>query len=254
MIHRWKVGLLGLLVILLPALGATARTLSTYFNCLPGSVTALVLTNASSYDSEDAFTVTMYDAEGGLLETITRGLGPYESTVLFLNDFIEEAGELSWGSLNIEARVLLQAGLWLGTEEAWVSVTNVQAQTLSTEGLDIRYYWYGVNYANTQNRRTGVSIINPSEESVSGTAYVYDSAGQLQNFSDFTLGPHRSAYFQPESVVPSGQDQWGLIDIRSTLPLVVASEYFDGNGVLVDVDLVDSVYYLQVSQPEGGDS
>jgi hypothetical protein len=246
--------LIGVVLGALLSMPAAARTLHTYYTCLPGTVTAIVLTNASSFDSQEAFTLTLYDAEGTLLHSVTEALAPYESVVLFLNDFVEDPGELSWGSLNIESNVLLQAGLWLGTETAWVSVTNLQAQSLSTEGLDIVYYWYGVNYANTANRRTGIGVINPGEALVEGTAYAYDAAGELQNSSDFVLPPHQSAYFQPEDVFPVGETMWGLIDIRTSAPVVVVGEYYDTNGTLLDVDVIDSVYYLQVRQTESGDS
>lgn len=248
---RWLVGI----VILALSIPTVARSFTTYYSCLPGTVTAIVLTNASAFDSEEAFTLTLYDAEGALLETIARGLTSYQSIVLFLNDFIEQPNELSWGSLNLESNLLLQAGLWLGTETAWVSVVNLQAQALSTDGLDVVYYWYGVNYANTESRRTGIGIVNPGDETIVGTAYVYDSLGELQNHSEFTLLPHRSAYFNPESVFPVGKELWGLIDIRASAPIVAVGEYYDAEGTLLDVDVIDTVYYLQV-QPteEGGDS
>jgi len=252
--QRWICWLVGLVLILSLSVSATARTFTTYYSCLPGTVTAVVLTNASVYDSEEAFTLTLYDAEGTLLQTITRGLTPYQSIVLFLNDFVEEPDEFSWGSLNIESNLLLQAGLWLGTETAWVSVINLQAQLLSTEGLDVVYYWYGANYANTENRRAGIGVINPGDDAITGTAYVYDASGELQNSSDFTLSPHRSAYFMPETVFPVDEGLWGLIDIRASAPLVVVSEYYDADGRLLDVDVIDSVYFLQVEQEESGDS
>ena len=249
----WFVGFV-LILSLSVSVTATTRTFTTYYSCLPGTVTAVVLTNASAYDAEEAFTLTLYDAEGTLLQVITRGLDSYQSIVLFLNDFVEEANEFSWGSLNIEANLLLQAGLWLGTEAAWVSVINLQAQSLSTEGLDVVYYWYGSNFANTEKRRTGIGVINPGDDTIAGTVYVYDASGELQNYSDFTLSAHRSAYFKPETVFPIDKELWGLIDIRANAPIVVVSEYYDAEGRLLDIDVIDSVYYLQVQQEEGGDS
>ena len=248
----WLVGLI--LVILSMSTSIAARTITAYYSCLPGTVTAVVLTNASAYDSEEAFTLTMYDAEGELLQTIIRSLASYQSIVLFLNEFVEEPNRLSWGSLNIESDLLLQAGLWLGTETEWISVSNLRAQSLSPEGLDVAYYWYGANYANTENRRTGICLVNPGDDTITGTAYIYDSGGELQNSSDFTLLPHRSTYFNPEDVFPIDEELWGLIDIRATAPIVVASEYYDAEGRLLDVDVIDSVYYLQVQQTENGDS
>lgn len=252
--QRWNCRLIGLVLILSLSMSTTARTITTYYTCLPGTVTAVVLTNASAYDHKEAFTLTMYDAEGTLLQTMTKDLDSYQSLVFFLNDFIDAPNEFSWGLLIIESDILLQAGLWLGTETTWVSISNLQAQTLSTEGLDIVYYWYGANYANTESRRTGIGIINPSDSTVTGTAHIYDSAGELLNHSDFSLLPRASAYFKPESVFPIGKDSWGLIDIRATAPIVVASEYYDADGMLLDTDVIDSVYFLQVQQEASGDS
>jgi hypothetical protein len=97
-------------------------------------------------------------------------------------------------------------------------------------------------------------VINPGESVITGTAFIYDSEGSLQNSSDFTLRPHGAAYFNPESVFPIGEDSWGLIDVRSTHPIVIASEYFDANGILLDIDIIDTVYYLQMQQSDSGDS
>ena len=251
---RWNSLLAGFILILLLSVSTAARTYTSYYTCLPGSITAIVVTNASVYDHEEAFTLTLYDAGGDVAHTITSGLKSYESVVYFLNDYFENPDEFSWGSVVIESNVLLLTGVWIGTETEWISISNVQAQTLSTEGLDIAYYWYGANYANTENRRAGIAVINPGESVITGPAFIYDSAGSLQNYSDFTLAPHASAFFRPESVFPIGEDSWGLIDIRSTSPIVVASEYYDANGALLDVDIIDTVYYLQMQQSESGDS
>jgi hypothetical protein len=249
--QRWITWLAGAaLVVLLQAM-ASAGTFSTYYTCLPGTVTAVVLTNASAYDSEEAFTLTLYDAEGNRTASVTQGLTAYQSKVVFLNDLVEDADEYSWGLADIDATVLLQVGLWIGTESSWISVSNLRAQSLSTEGLDVVYYWYGANYANTENRRGGIGLINPGDESVEGTVYVYDAAGELQNYSQFTLSPRRSAYFDPESVFPIDEELWGLVDIRATAPIIVVSEYYNAAGDLLDVDIIDSVYYLQVQQEEG---
>jgi len=251
---RWNHWLVGFVLILVMSISVTARTYTSYYTCLPGSITAVVVTDASAFEHEEAFRFTLYDAEGSLVHTFASDLKSYESVVYFLNDFVKQPSELSWGSLVIDSNVLLLAGVWIGTEEEWVSISNIQAQTLSTEGLSIAYYWYGANYANTENRRAGIAVINPGESVITGTAFIYDSSGALQNYSDFTLAPHGAAFFRPESVFPIGEDSWGLIDIRSTDPIVVASEYYDSEGTLLDVDIIDTVYYLQTQQSESGDS
>ena len=246
--------LVGAILLFCVAVSGSSRTHHGYYTCLPGTLTALVLTNASEYASDEAFTVTVFDAHGVPMVSITDSLDTYQSKVLFLNDHIPEIDEFCWGSINIESELLLQVGLWLGTEAEWVSVSNLSAKTLSTDGYDVVYFWYGANYANTANRRTGIGLVNPGGETVHGTTYVYDASGALQSQSDFELAPHQSLYFKPEAVFPIDGEMWGLIDVRASAPIVVAAEYFDANDRLIDVDIIDSVYYLQVQTTENGDS
>ncbi len=233
---------------------AQARTFDTYYTCLPGTVTAIALTNASAYASDQAFVLTLHDAHGTILSTVTDSLNAYESKVVFLNELVVDPDEFSWGLVHIDANVLLQIGVWIGTDSSWVSITNLRAQTLSTEGLNIVYYWYGANYANTENRRAGIGLVNPGEEPATGTVYAYDSSGELLNHSEFHLEPYSSAYFKPETVFPVGQELWGLIDVRSSAEILVISEYYDAAGTMLDVDIIDSVYYLQAQDTENGDS
>ena len=150
-----------ILLLFCVAVSGSSRTHHGYYTCLPGTLTALVLTNASEYASDEAFTVTVFDAHGVPMVSITDSLDTYQSKVLFLNDHIPEIDEFCWGSINIESELLLQVGLWLGTEAEWVSVSNLSAKTLSTDGYDVVYFWYGANYANTANRRTGIGLVNP---------------------------------------------------------------------------------------------
>jgi hypothetical protein len=246
--------LVGAILILCVAASGSSRTHNGYYTCLPGTLTALVLTNASEYASDEAFTATVYDAHGTPMVSITDSLESYESKVLFLNEHIPEIDEFCWGSVNIDSELLLQVGLWLGTEDEWVSVSNLNAKTLSTEGYDVVYYWYGVNYANTANRRTGVGLVNPGGGTIRGTTYVYDASGAPLSQSDFELSPHQSLYFKPETIFPIDGEMWGLIDVRASSPIIVAAEYFDANDRLIDVDIINNVYYLQVQSTENGDS
>jgi hypothetical protein len=250
----WIIGLVGAVLVVVLSVTASAYTYSTYYTCLPGTVTAVVLTNASEYDSDEAFTLTLFSAQGEEIGSISQDLTAYQSAVVFLNDLIANPGEYSWGLASIDTTVLLQVGVWIGTESSWVSVSNLRSQALATEGVDIAYYWYGANYANTENRRAGIGLVNPSEASVGGTLYVYNASGALLNYSDFELAAHHSAYFNPESILPIDQETWGLIDVRATNPILLVSEYYDAAETLLDVDIIGISYFLQVDQEGGGDS
>ena len=84
---RWNSLLAGFILILLLSVSTAARTYTSYYTCLPGSVTAVVLTNASAFEHEQAFNLTLYDAEGDLVHTFVDALKSYESAVYFLNDY-----------------------------------------------------------------------------------------------------------------------------------------------------------------------
>lgn len=249
--RSWLIGAMLVLSVLCASAGA--QTFDTYYTCLPGSATAVVLTNASAYAADEAFTLTVHSAHGDVLACISDSLSPYESKVVFLDEHMDTADEYSWGLLHIDASILLQVGLWIGVSDSWISITNLRTPTLSTEGLNILNFWYGANYANTENRRTGIGLINPNAVSTTGTVYVYDSSGGLQNYSDFSLEPYSSAYFKPETVFPIGDEMWGLVDVRASTELIVIGEYYDASGTMVDVDVIDAVYYLQAENTVRGD-
>jgi hypothetical protein len=240
------IGLAGAILVAALSIAASARAYSTYYTCLPGSVTAVVVTNASEYESGEAFALTVYDSKGQELHSLTRGLAAYESTAIFLNDLIEAPDEYSWGLITIDGAVLLHVGVWIGTGSSWLSISNVSSESLAMQELDVAYYWYGADYANTEHRRAGIGLVNPADKTVVGTVYVYSASGELLDSNDFKLAARRSAYFNPETILPVQEDSWGLIDVRVTDPILVVSEYYDSEEMLLDVDIINAPYYLQV--------
>jgi len=225
---------------------ARARTMWAYYDCGPGVYTVVVLSNASEFVRDDAVTLRMYDANGSLILESIHDLAEYESTAVFLNGLLEETDESTWGLVEIESQILTQIGVWIGVEEDWLFVENYGELAGSTTGLTVEAYWYGVSYANTPNRRTTVTILNPNERLVFGSLYMYDAHGTLQYYRDLPLPAREPTYVDLESGFPIGDDVWGLVDIEVEEPVLVVCSYFDDEGYLIDVDVVDQPYYFQI--------
>jgi len=245
----WKAaGTLTLIALIAGA--ALAATYSSYYDCTPGRTTAIVLTNASDFASEAAYVLRVYDPDGLLLAEVDGGMTEYESTVLFLNDLIEAPDELSWGLVQIESSLLLQMATWIGEADHWVAVVNTTRSPLSTEELGVARQWYSINYASTGQRSTAITLINPNDQPVDGALYIYDATGATLDASGFTIEPHQLIYFLPEVNYEPSDDLWGLIDVQATLPILLVGEYFDAATALIDVEVIDSPYYLQ-NEAEG---
>lgn len=229
---------------------AAARTYWAYYDCTPGISTVVVLTNASEFTLEDAVTVRLYDTSGSLILESVHGLTAYESTAVFLNGLLDDADETAWGLAEIDGRLLLQVGVWIGTENDWLFVENYGELVGNLSEPSIDTYWYGLNYANTNSRRTTITILNPSERLVSGTLYMYDAYGTLQYQRNLQLPARSPRHVDLESVFPIGDDVWGLVDVEADAPVLLVCAYFDAEGYLIDVDVVDQPYYLEISEQE----
>jgi len=232
--------------------GATvsARTYSVYYDCAPGVSTVIVLTNASEFALEDAVIVRLYDTSGSLIHESVYGLAAYESTAVYLNRLLEHTDESTWGLAEIASQLLLQVGVWIGMEEDWLFVENYGDLLGSSGDLAVDTYWYGLNYANTQNRRTTVTILNPSDRLVLGSLYMYDAYGVLQYQRNLQLPARQPTHVDLELVSEIGDDAWGLVDIETSEPVLLVCAYFDAEGYVIDVDVIDQPYYLEFSEQE----
>ena len=241
-----------LCAVLVACIGAavSARTYWAYYDCASGVATVIVLANASEFAMEDAATVRLYDVNGSLIHESVHGLTAYESTAIFLNGLLEETNESTWGLAEIDSQLLLQVGVWIGTEGNWLFVENYGDLLGSGGNLSIDTYWYGLNYANTQNRRTTVTILNPSDRLVLGALYMYDAYGVLQYRQNFRLSARQPTYIDLEIVAEIGDDAWGLLDVEAEQPVLLVCSYYDADGYLIDVDVVDQPYYLEFAEEE----
>ncbi len=229
---------------------AAARTYWAYYDCAPGLSTVVVLTNASEFTLENGVTVRLYDANGALILESVHDLAAYESTAVFLNGLLEDADETTWGLVEIDSRLLLQVGVWIGTENDWLFVENYGELVGNLSELSIEAYWYGLNYANTSSRRTTVTILNPNDRITFGDFYMYDASGVLQYTRKLQIAPRRPTYIDLEDVFPVGDDVWGLVDVSASEPVLLVCSYFDAEGYLIDVDVIDEPYFVEVAKEE----
>jgi len=225
-----------------------ARTTWAYYDCTPGVSTVVVLTNASEFTLENAVTVRLYDASGALILESVHGLTAYESKAVFLNGLLDGTDGTTWGLAEIDGRLLLQVGVWIGTEDDWLFVENYGELVGDLSEPSIEAYWYGLNYANTNSRRTTVAVLNPNDRITLGDLYMYDASGVLQYTRKLQIAPRRPTYVDLENVFPVGDDVWGLVDVSANLPVLLICSYFDAEGYLIDVDVVDQPYYLEISE------
>ena len=237
--------LLCIAVLIAAGTAATGRTIWAYYDCAPGVNTVVVLSNASEYASADGITIRLYDANGSVLVESRHGLDEYESAAVFLNGLLAETDDSMWGLAEIESELLVQVGVWIGTEEGWLFVENYGELGGSTAGPEVENYWYGVSYADTPNRQTTITILSPNERLTFGSLYMYDASGTLQYYRELPLPARQPVFIDLADAFPPGEGVWGLIDIETTEPAIVVCTYFDGEGYLIDVDIVDQPYYLQ---------
>lgn len=249
-ISKWVATLICAALLACIGAAASARTYWVYYDCSPGVATVIVLTNASEFALEDGVVVRLYDANGSLILESVYGLTAYESTAVFLNGLFDETEESAWGLAEIESQLLLQIGMWLGTGDDWLFVENYGELVGNMAEPAIDSYWYGLNYANTQNRRTTVTILNPNDRLVLGAFYMYDAYGVLQYYRNLQLPARQPTYVDVERVFPVGDDVWGLIDVETEEPVLLVCGYFDEEGHLIDVDVVDRPYYLEIVEQE----
>lgn len=243
--------LLCALCIACAAVSVHARNFWAYYDCTPGMSTVIVLTNASEFSMEDAVQLRLYDETGALISESVHGFEPYESTAVFLNSAFSETDESMWGLAEIDTRLLLQVGVWVGTEERWLFVENSGELLADTSHLSIDAYWYGAQFANTRNRRTTVTILNPQDHPVVSEISLFDAHGELQYQRTRQLAPRKPSQIDLVSSLPVGEDTWGLLDVATDAPVLLVCSYFSmEDGSLIDVDIIDQPYYLGIADRE----
>jgi len=215
-------------------------TYAFYYATAGDQETGLIIMNSGG--SETDYLLKVYDAYGTLLDAISGDLDPFESDYVSLSTLAGNA-EMSWGLALIESPAILTFGVETYIGDLWLASDNV-TDPIPVD-LEETYYWYGLNYSNTADQKTGLAIVNPNDGPASATVYVYDSLGGLEKSFDIVLEPHETDYYDLETLLAVDRGMWGIVDVRATEPVVLAAEYLDADGYLLNVDQVVYFYYSE---------
>ncbi len=221
-----------LLGVLAVPLAAVASTYSAYHDSTAQTSTALVVSNAGA--EAGVVSCSVYDADGSLIVTTSLGLAARASQVLFVDDLLLERGATTWGLVRLESPIDLAIAVWISASGAWVVAENLEPIGADRPVVQI------ADYASTPNRTTGVGLVNPFDRGVTGTLVLYDAQGAIAGSTEFELGPRVARYVHSASDVGQDAALWGLLVVEASAPLLLVLEYYDGEGALIDVDLVSA--------------
>ena len=234
----------GLWVVLLAMLAISlcgwARSYAVYYDCSSTRDTGLVVMNSGGGDTY--YTIKIYDAYGSLIEAVSNDLGGYESAYYRVSGLVEW-GDTTWGLILIETPGLLTIGVESFDEGLWLASDNVVVPL--PPNVDYTAYWYGLNYSNTSTQQTLFVVANPNDASVAGTLFFYDSFGNMRERIEFDLDPHEADYYRSPEIFEIDDTLWGVFDVRANAPLLVAVEYYDAEGTLLNIDQMAYAYFTE---------
>ena len=240
-----KKGLIGATLVFLIVVGlfgaAYANTYALYYTCVGTQDTHLVIMNSGGFDTY--YTLKVYDAYGTLLDATSGDLTPFESDYQILSDLAGN-GDTSWGLALIETPAIITIGVETFEDGYWRASDNI-VDAVPEDSSYTTYYWYGLNYSNTSTQSTGIGIINPNDVPAAATLFLYDSYGALQKTLDVLLDPHETDYYEASALVSLMESMWGALDVKATVPIVIAAEYINTDGYLLNVDQIAHFYYSE---------
>ena len=238
--RAWGGSLVVLLAVLAIGLCGWARSYAVYYDCSSTRDTGLVVMNSGGGDTY--YTIKIYDAYGSLLEAVSNDLGGYQAAYYRVSGLIEW-GETTWGLILIETPGLLTIGVENFNEGVWLASDNVVVPL--PPSIDYTAYWYGLNYANTSTQRTLFVVANPNDTAVAGTLFFYDSFGNMRERIEFDLDPHEADFYRSPELFEIDETLWGVFDARANAPLLVAVEYYDAEGTLLNIDQMAYAYFTE---------
>ncbi len=215
-------------------------TYGVYYASFADQDTALVVMNSGGGNTY--YTLKVYDSRGSLIDAVSEDLEPFESDYRIMSD-IAGITDASWGLALLETPGMLTIGVETFIGEDWLASDNVIDPI--PDIIDYSYYWYGLNYSNTTTQTTGIAIVNPNESPAAATLTFYSSLGEVQYSDDVVLEPHQTEYYLTSEVLSNQASMWGALDVRGTMPLILAAEYFYGDEILVNVDQITHAYFRE---------
>ncbi|MGJ8454075.1 hypothetical protein ACSFC1_02075 [Pseudothermotoga sp. U03pept] len=222
---------LGVLLILLSVI-CIAANYGLYHDSTPGRNTAVLVSNLS--DESAYFRMIVYDYEGKELWKETFKSKPYETILVDLSQKFPQS-DRNWGLVFFQSDQLLYLSV-LYRDGDMLFCRNHVIEPVQTSS-DAKYYWYGVNYTNFGNSETAFSIINTSNKTNDLYLWVYDYAGNVIRELSGSVSPKSAVYVDLAKELSS--QTTGVVDIRSTEPIVIGVEYYQGGEIWIIENIVD---------------
>ncbi|HOJ89313.1 MAG TPA: hypothetical protein PLP64_05120 [Pseudothermotoga sp.] len=214
------------------SLACFAANYGIYHDSTPGRNTAILISNLS--DEDAYFRTIVYDSEGKDLWKDTYKSKPYETVLIDLSQKIPQSDK-SWGLILIQCDQLLYiSALYSDGEMLFTRNHVIEPVQVSS---DAKYYWYGVNYTNFGNAETAFALLNTSNKSSDLYLWVYDYTGSVIKELSGSIAPKGAAYVDLAKEV-SAQTS-GVVDIRSTQPIVIGVEYYQSGQIWIIENIVD---------------
>ncbi len=211
-----------------------AANYAVYYDCTPDYKTSLLISNLS--DEKAYFRVTVFDSSGQRLWRGTYNKPPYSSVFIDLSQVVKRS-ESSWGLVLVQCDELLHITVLYWEEEGTLLNSNHVIEPFNFR-QDAKYYWYAVGYVNSENSQPALILANPNDKSIDVAVWIYDEAGQLVKDLEGELDPFSAVYVNLVKYVQQGS---GVVDIRSTLPILVAVEHYD-DGMLWNINNIVDWY------------
>lgn len=240
---RWMIWSAALLAALTIASSAAARTYAIYYDAIGGHGTTIVLTNLEG--EKTTASLSAYSSGGEEVAFVEVSLAGFASEAVFLEERLEVQSGRTWGLVRVETPGRIALAAWIRDEYGWLSIENVSTPLTVPDETEYSGYWFALNYANTPNRTTSLSLVNPLDEQIIGEIYLYDADGNRASIEPFELAPFSSAYVVLSDELEVTEATWGLADVHVSRPILLAAEYMDAAGALIDVDVVSRFYLVE---------
>jgi len=235
----------GLLVLLgflaLGVLGLGQHVYVFYYSRSSGQDAEVNLLNISTKPSN--YKLQIYDAWGKLLWEKEGDLAPKDATFQTLSKNIpEDAG--NWGIALVTSSEPMVIGVEYFLNQESVTVDLITWE-FPTQGESV--YWAGIYHTEVAGTSTGLILMNPSGQEVTGQLVIYKSDGSVASQGSFTLSPFEAKFYNLLQIVESSTRMWGLLEVFSQgSPIAIACKYFRDN--LMRVKNVPGQFLQQVTE------
>ncbi len=217
--------------VLLPII-ALGANYGLYHDSTPNRSTAVMISNLS--DENAYFRVLVYDCEGKEIWKETFKSKPYETVYVDLAQKIPQSDK-NWGLVLVQCDQLLYISvLYMYGEMLFCRNHVIEPVQISS---DAKYYWYGVNYTNFGSSGTAFCLMNTSTKESEVYIRVYDYTGSVVDELSGTISAKASAYVDLAKELSSQTS--GVIDIRSTEPIIIGVEYYQSDEIWIVENIVD---------------